>query len=362
MVKLITALVALPAAAALTRVPMKKVENFRPNFETAAAELASKYAGTGNVVINNFQNAQYFGEVSVGTPAQTVSVIYDTGSSNLWVPSKKSGTHKIFDHTKSSTYAANGTEFKIMYGSGPVSGVFSQDSVNAGGIQLDGYNFAEVDNFKGLGLAYSIGKFDGILGMGWDAITVGGNVAPFTAMVNGGTLDEPVFAFYLGDSGPGELVLGGVDEKHYTGDFDYVPLSSETYWEVPLGGISVSGEAVSNTTKVIFDSGTSLLAGPTDEVAAIAKAVGAHKFIKGEYLIGCNGDKPDIDIEINSKTYTLKLADYVIKDGPLCLFAMMGIDVPAPNGPLWIMGDVFMRKFYIKFDAGNKQVGIATSA
>jgi hypothetical protein len=65
-------------------------------------------------------------------------------------------------------------------------------------------------------LAKLIGKFDGILGMGWDSITVGGNVAPFTAMVNGGTLDEPVFAFYLGDAAPGELVLGGVDEKHYT--------------------------------------------------------------------------------------------------------------------------------------------------
>merc|ERR1740130_563793 len=161
MVKLITALVALPAAAAfIQKVPMTKVENFRPNFETAGAELASKYMGTeGTVVINNFQNAQFYGEVSVGTPAQKMNVIYDTGSSNLWVPSVKSGTHSIFDHTKSSTYTSNGTEFKIMYGSGPVSGVFSQDSVNAGGIQLDGYNFAEVDNFKGLGLAYSIDNF-----------------------------------------------------------------------------------------------------------------------------------------------------------------------------------------------------------
>jgi len=168
--------------------------------------------------------------------------------------------------------------------------------------------------------------------------------------------------FTSANNQPGELVLGGVDEKHYTGDFDYVPLTSETYWEVALDGISVGGDAVSNTTKVIFDSGTSLLAGPPDEVAAIAKKVGAHKFIKGEYLVGCSGDKPDIDVQINGKTYSLALKDYIIKDGPICLFAMVGIDVPAPNGPLWIMGDVFMRKFYIKFDHGNKQVGIADAA
>merc|ERR1711865_1026733 len=147
--------------------------------------------------------------------------------------------------------------------------------------------------------------------------------------------------------------------KHYTGDFDYVPLTSETYWEVALDGVSVGGEAMSNTTKVIFDSGTSLLAGPKDEVAAIAKKVGAHSFIKGEYIMGCGGDKPDISFEINGKTYSLTLDQYVIKDGPICIFAMMGIDIPAPNGPLWIMGDTFMRQYYLDFDHGKKRVGIA---
>lgn len=354
--------IALPTVCGLTKVPVTKVEDFRPDFESAAAELSAKFGGEGNVVINTFQNAQYYGEISVGTPAQTVNVIYDTGSSNLWVPSKKSGTHRIFDHTKSSSYVKNGTEFKIMYGSGPVSGVFGKDSVTAGGVALPDYTFAEVDNFSGLGLAYSVGKFDGICGMGWDSINVGGQPAPFTAMVNSGALPEPRFAFYLGNNQPGELVLGGVDSKHYSGEFDYVPLTAETYWEVALDGISVGGETMTNTSKVIFDSGTSLLAGPTEEVAAIAKKVGAHKFIKGEYIMGCNGDKPDIDVQIGGKTYALKLDDYVIKDGPICIFAMMGIDIPAPNGPLWIMGDVFMRKYYLDFDYGNKRVGIATAA
>merc|ERR1712195_319634 len=100
-------------------------------------------------------------------------------------------THKHYDNTKSSTYHANGTTFAIQYGSGPVSGVYSEETVMIGDQKLTDYTFAEVDNTKGLGLGWTIGKFDGICGMG---------------------LDANVFAFYLGHNSPGQLVIGGVDD------------------------------------------------------------------------------------------------------------------------------------------------------
>merc|ERR1712039_913814 len=123
---------------------------------------------------------------------------------------------------------ANGTVFKIQYGSGPVSGVYSADDVAIGSLKLQDFTFAEVDDTSGL----RFGKFDGILGLGWDSISVGGVPTVMTALVGSKQLAQPVFAFYLGNNQPGELVFGGVNEKHYTGDFDFVPLSSETYWQV----------------------------------------------------------------------------------------------------------------------------------
>ena len=127
-----------------------------------------------SIVINDYQDAQYYGDIQVGTPGQTMSMIYDTGSSNLWVPNTKKllSSHKVYTHDKSSTYIANGTTFSILYGSGPVSGFYSEDTATIGGNALPSYTFAEVNNTKGLGLGYAVGKFDGICGMGWDDISV----------------------------------------------------------------------------------------------------------------------------------------------------------------------------------------------
>merc|ERR1711871_619354 len=322
-------------------------------------------ASPADVKINDFQNAQYYGTATVGTPPQTFNVIFDTGSANLWVPNHKVGLvgllkHK-YDSSKSSSYVANGTEFKIQYGSGPVSGIWSEDTVSIGGLEAKNQAFAEVENAGGLGLAYGIGKFDGILGLGWDRISVDGVKTPFHNLVDQGQLADQVFAFYLGNNAPGALVLGGTDKSHYTGDFTYVPLKSEDYWRVALDDVKVDGTSMSSTKTAIVDSGTSLLAGPKDDVAAIAKKIGATSVLNKEYTIDCSKGGPDISFTLGGKDYTFPFADYTINPGSTCLFAMMGIDVPAPNGPLWILGDVFMRKYYTVFDWGNKRLGFATA-
>lgn len=364
-----TALAAgVDAASNLVRFPLKK----RDNHDFVQAAIArqntpstAKVSSTGSVVINDYANSQYYGEIQLGTPGQSFEVIFDTGSSDLWVASSNCddscGRHAEYDSSASSTYVANGTAFNIEYGSGPVSGYQSIDVLNMGGMTVESQEFAEVTDASGLGAAYKLGHFDGILGLAFPILSVNQVTPAFYNLINQGDLDAEEFSFYLGNSAldKGELMFGGVDPEYYTGEFSYVPLSAETYWEIIMGDLSVSGNSYASEAKAIVDSGTSILTGPSAKVAEIAEAVGAKPFISGEYLMACDYSAPNLEFTLNGVVYTLTPEDYLIPDGDICLFGMMALDIPEPTGPLWILGDVFMRKYYTVFDTANSRVGFA---
>jgi len=363
---------AVGSGAELARFPLKK----KDNREFVAGILARAQKGikpsyklnkdSGSVVINDYENSQYYGEIALGSPDQKFNVIFDTGSSDLWVASSKCddscGRHAKYDSSASSTYKVNGTTFNIQYGSGPVSGFQSVDNCNVGGLVIKDQIFAEVTDASGLGAAYSLGKFDGILGLAWPVLSVNKVPTVFQSMYEQGLVPENQFAFYLGNSKTdlGELMFGGSDPKYYKGSLAWVPLKAATYWEINLDGVKVGTSSfVTGPVNAIVDSGTSILTGPSESVAAIAKTLGAKPFISGEYLIACDYTLPSIDFEINGATYSLDPNDYLIPDGDICLFGLMAMDIPAPTGPLWILGDVFMRKYYTVFDSANKRIGFA---
>jgi len=288
------------------------------------------------------------------------------------VPSTKCtdcGSHATYNSAASSTYSANGTIFNITYASGPVSGFLSEDTVTVAGLSVPSFTFAQITDASGLGAAYSLGKFDGILGMAFQTISVDGIPPWFQALVGDHGVSKSVFGLYLADSDSvtGELTIGGYDSSHFTGSLTWVPLSSATYWEVALTEMQINGGSVTSVKKAVLDSGTSLLAGPTAEVKKIAALVGATPFFlnPNEYTVSCSAlpTMPNIDITFGGHTFTLTPTDYIISVEDIeCLLGITGIDVPAPMGPLWILGDVFIRKYYTVFDYGNKRLGFAPVA
>jgi cathepsin D len=371
MSKLVALALLLVAVSAQTRMPLYRREfSLRRNVHNAD-RLRTKYGLTGPVPIPiaDFLDTQYYGNISIGTPDQYFTVIYDTGSSNLWVPSSKClfCLKKKYDSSASSTYVANGKSFAIQYGSGSLSGFLSEDTVAMGDLVIPSQTFAEATQEPNI--QFQLGQFDGICGMAYGTISVDSVVPPFVnAYTNG--LIKPVFSFYLGKGGAvGEMLLGGIDTAKYTGSLRYVPLTSESYFEFALGGITLNGQSVTNVTSAVADTGTSVLAGPTADVAAIAASVGAVPTINpGEYTVDCStiNQLPPLAITINGHAYNFAGPEYVVSVSEMgetiCLFGMTGLDVPAPRGPLWILGDVFIRKYYTVFDMGNNRVGFATAA
>lgn len=140
-----------------------------------------------------------------------------------------------------------------------MSGFVSQDTLTIGDLEVKNQDFAEATSEPGL--AFAFGKFDGILGLGYDTISVNKIVPPLYNMLDQRLLDEPVFAFYLGDAGDkeSEAIFGGIDKDHYEGKLIKLPVRRKAYWEVEFEAISLGDKTAQlENTGAIVDTGTSL--------------------------------------------------------------------------------------------------------
>ena len=272
----------------------------------------------------------YTGTVSIGSPPQDFTVVFDTGSANLWIPG--SGCHSVacFLHSKyraekSSTSVKLNETFASQYGSGDCKGNLVQDVVSVAGLDVPEQVFGATTEEA---LTFATARFDGILGLAFRKISVDHVPTVFHNMIKTHHI-EPAFGVWLAHGGTsgvathygsnkltlpraadgslicfshssrpdipthtsilthdyaaasgispdrngGEIVFGGADPEKYEGDMKYYDLTSETYWEIELFEINVNGTTF-GSAKAIVDTGTSLIAGPKDVVDQINTGTG----------------------------------------------------------------------------------------
>jgi len=265
-----------------------------------------------------------------------------------------------YNHNSSSTYIANGTNFTIQYGQGNATGYLSSDILTLGTASFR-VTFGEATS-----VAYPV-LGTGLLGLAYRTLSTEHVLPPFWVAWDKGYLDQFLFSWYLQEdyNQDGELLLGGIDTNHYTGDIYYTPIVQKEWYVVELaGGVICKGTTYNSATKAIIDSGTSYLVGPATDVDRIASAIGARLNSAGNYYFSkCENNLPDITFVVGNNTHNKKFivtsASYVIQFNGTCWLAMSGSNFYDGVDLLWIMGDVFMRQWYSIFDVGNRRMGFA---
>jgi hypothetical protein len=362
---------------------------------------------TGQQVAYDYDDIIYVSNMTIGTPPQNFRVILDTGSANLWVPDILCGDDtgcssicqdvpnflcKIFckpqccegksdklekdtkknpcdgknhfNQSMSSTYQKNGEGFSIQYGTGSASGFIGIDTVCFGksGICAKNQKFGQATSIADF---FADQPIDGICGMAFTALAVDNIVPPF--ITASPQLDHPYFTVWFTHKGSQENIVGGLitfgatDPVHCASTVNWVTLSSATYFQFTIQGVTAGSYHSTERAEVISDTGTSLLAGPNGPVDGIARALGGH-YNSGEELwyIDCNAKIANVTFKINNMDYDLTPSTMIVPSGEgntciLAIFAFGG----GGFGPTWILGDPFIRQYCNTYDTGAKRIGFS---
>ncbi|KAE9400870.1 acid protease [Gymnopus androsaceus JB14] len=304
----------------------------RRQLSPANVPLADFFLGTDLAV------SWWFGNISVGTPPQDVTVVFDTGSSTLEFASTLCSTcsnQTQFNSSKSSTFVDGGRTSTIVFGTGVgVTPVIGDDT-----------NLTQSPDFD-------IDPFSGIQGMSAEAQGF------FAALIKRGL--PSLFGMFLTPLAVGnaELTIGGIDESKFTGELTFASQAEDSgaTWQLNSPGLSVNGKTSSVLDvprTIIFDSGTSNILFPTATAEAIYSFISPdikpNPAEAGTYGIACDliSTLPAvIDITFTSQEgtpFNLTIPSSELNVGPF-----------ANNASLCLL-----KHYYSVWDVGNQRMGFA---
>ncbi|KAK7735300.1 hypothetical protein SLS53_007531 [Cytospora paraplurivora] len=344
--------------------------------------------GTVTASLDN-EETLYFINASIGTPAQSLRLHLDTGSSDLWVNTNSSALCSeksqpcsfagTYNANSSSTYEYLGSWFNISYvdGSG-ASGDYVTDKITVGGTTLTDFQF---------GIGYTSTTPQGILGLGYPVNEVQVGRAQLSSydnlpakLASAGAIASSAYSLWLNDldANTGQILFGGVDTEQFTGELYTLPVEAEgsIYAEflITLTGVSLGDDTIAKNQAlpVLLDSGSSLTYLPDAMVETIYDKVSAeYDSSEGAAFIACSAATDGTDMSLNynftEPVISVSMSELVLdlyttsgkrptfSDGTeACLFGI----APAGSGTL-VLGDTFLRSAYVVYDLANNEISLA---
>merc|ERR1719272_2783468 len=304
----------------------------------------------------------YWGSITLGSPPQHFKVIFDTGSGNLIVPSSQCTVpgckpHHKYESKSSTTSMAVQNEkgegnAEISFGTGNIAGDFYRDKMCIGDSLCMDTSFIAADRestepFQEI-------PFDGIMGLGFKDLSMGKGFNIIDDFYAGGQLPGGQISFYLTDGGDSEVTFGGYKSEYLASDILWARVDLESYWQVSIDDITFDNQPkklCGGGCNVAVDTGTSMLAGPSDLVDKLTNMLHAKEDCSNFNSL------PKLGFVIGDKVLNLKPDDYMDSSGTECSLSFMALDVPPPKGPLFIFGDPFLRRFVTIFDKAGAGAG-----
>lgn len=337
---------------------------------------------------------QYFGEVMVGTPAQKFTVIFDTGSGHLMVPSMQCESpacarHKRFQGNLSSTSMAIGwadspltpatddsdrDTMIVNFAMGEATGQYVRDRVCLGTERAFCATADFVETIEESDDPFGAAEWDGILGLG-QAVSDAPEFNIFGVLASNSTpsMHRPIFAVYLGKriEDEAEITFGDVREERLAEPLTWVPVSVEGYWQFQFTDFTVNGKPMNlckqygkRLCQGVLDTGSSLMMGPQNDLVPLLKALQFPNDTKRDCAPGDNF--PKLGFVIANKTFEMEPDDYMDRSqleghqtGVESCWAHLMPVRDTGRGPIFVLGMPFMRVFYTAYDVKEKKIGIA---
>lgn len=309
----------------------------------------------------------YYGQVGIGTPPQFFTVVYDTGSGNLLIPGTECEDdacehHKRFDALRSSSgrgVSCDGLDREpddqvtVTFGTGEVTGTCWRDyiCVDSGDVCTMGDMIVashETDT------PFTFFNFDGVQGLALEAMSQGEEFNLMNGLHQ--QLRHPLFSVFLSNSDDEDSLVqfGAVSPDLLRTDMFWVPVHRDSgYWEVKIKDIAIANKLtrLCPNCNVAVDTGTSELAGPSEVIDAMTRKLNVNGDCSNRHSL------PMLGFVLSNRILNLEAEDYIDDADNVCTVAFMPLDVPPPQGPLFVLGIPFLQKFYTAYDAKNKKVG-----
>ncbi|KXJ97283.1 putative endothiapepsin precursor [Microdochium bolleyi] len=319
----------------------------------------------GSVVASpiNSQDVAYDAPVSIGTPAQSFSLDFDTGSSDLWVfssatPSNERNGQNIYTPARSSSAKKlSGSTWKISYGDGSSSsGSVYQDTVTIGGLTARAQAVEAASQVSQSFTQESL--TDGLVGLAFSSINT---VSPrkqttFFDTVQS-SLASPLFTADLKHQAPGTYNFGFIDKSLFTGSIAYTPVdNSQGFWGFTSPGYQVGNNGFQQASvSGIADTGTTLLLLPDNVVSDYYSNVSGAQNDEsaGGFTFPCDAAAPDFSFAVNDQGASITIPGALMNLGDAGNGACFGGLQSSGSIGTNIYGDVALKAAFVVFDAGS---------